>query len=72
MANGIDEIRAMYASRFAIENLNCVVHAHSDIGNFAVDRETVYGLPDGPVNVLAMYEVINNKIQRLFFIREQG
>ena len=72
LARGIDEIRIMYEARFSTPDLLCKVHAHSDIGNFAVDRETVYGLPGGPVDVLAMYEVIDDKIQRLFFIRQEN
>ena len=70
IAEGMDAIRAIYRDRFSVEGLYCNVHATTDIGNFAIDRETVYGLPDGPLNVVAMYEVIDDKIQRVFFIRE--
>ncbi len=70
LAAGIDAVRDMYRARFAVPNLSCRVHATNDIADFAIDRETVYGLPDGPLNVLAMYEVKNNLIQRVFFIRE--
>lgn len=70
VAAGIDAIRQMYQARFSVPNLTCRVHSTSDIGNFAIDRETVYGLPDGPVDVVAMYEVKNNLIQRVFFIRD--
>lgn len=69
VAEGIDQIRAMYTARFAISDLKCKVHSMSDLANFAIDRETVYGLPGGPADIAAMYEVINDKIQRLFFIR---
>jgi hypothetical protein len=69
VAEGIEQIRAMYQTRFAISELTCKVHSTSDIADFAIDRETIYGLPDGPVDIVAMYEVINGKIQRLFFIR---
>ena len=72
IAQGMDEIREMYAKRFSEPNLSCTVHAHSDIGNFAIDRETVYGIADHPVDVVAMYEVINDKIQRVFFIRQNN
>ncbi len=70
VATGIDAIRQMYQTRFSIPNLSCRVHSCNDIGDFAIDRETVYGLPDGPVDVVAMYEVKNNQIQRVFFIRD--
>lgn len=69
LAEGMQAIRAMYQARFATPDLSCRVHSNNDIGDFAIDRETVYGLPDGPVDVVAMYEVKNNLIQRVFFIR---
>jgi hypothetical protein len=69
VAEGINQIRAMYKTRFSIAELTCKVHSTSDLADFAIDRETVYGLPEGPIDIVAMYEVINNKIQRLFFIR---
>ncbi|TDF36359.1 hypothetical protein EYS14_16645 [Alteromonadaceae bacterium M269] len=70
VAEGIKQIKSMYQARFAIPELTCKVHSTSDIADFAIDRETVYGLPDGPVDIAAMYEVIDSKIKRLFFIRE--
>jgi hypothetical protein len=72
IARGMAEIRAFYRSRFSVPGLRCNVHSTSDIGNFAIDRETVYGLPDGPVDIVAIYEVIEDKIQRVFFIRQPG
>jgi hypothetical protein len=69
-ASGIEQIRAIYQQRFNIETLVCKVHSRNDIGNFAIDHETVYGLPEGPVDIVAMYEVIEGKIQRVYFIRE--
>ena len=70
IASGIDAIRKIYEGRFSEPDLYCKVHAHSDIGNFAIDRETVYGIADAPVDVVAMYEVMGGKIQRVFFIRD--
>lgn len=69
VAAGIAAIREMYKGRFATPDLHCKVHATNDIGDFAIDRETVYGLPDGPMDVVAMYEVKGGLIQRVFFIR---
>lgn len=70
VAAGIKAVREMYRARFSVPNLSCRVHATNDIGDFAIDRETIYGLPDGPMDVVAMYEVKNNLIQRVFFIRD--
>ena len=70
LAEGIEAIKKMYQTRFSIPDLSCRVHSSNDIGDFAIDRETIYGLPDGPVDVVAMYEVKNSLIQRVFFIRD--
>ena len=40
-----------------------------EIGDFAVDREVLTGLPGGNVEVLALYEVRQGRIKRIFFIR---
>lgn len=70
IARGIDEIRSIYAQRFSIKNLRCVVHSTSDIGDFAVDKETVYGITDNPTNILAIYQVKSGKIHHVYFIRD--
>ena len=69
VAEGLDAIRAMYTARFATPGLRCVVHHRSEIGNIAIDRETVYTDGSAPVDILAMYEVVDSKIKRVFFVR---
>ena len=69
VANGIEAIRAMYETRFKTPGLRCEVHHRSEIGNIAIDRETVYTDGNSPVDILAMYEVVENRIQRIFFVR---
>lgn len=70
LAHGLKEVRAVYADRFANPRLFCRVHAKMELGDFAIDRETVYGLKDGPLDVVALYEVIAGKIRRVLFVRE--
>ncbi|MEM0944490.1 MAG: nuclear transport factor 2 family protein [Pseudomonadota bacterium] len=69
LAAGAAEIRALYADRFSHEGLTCRVHAHCDIGAFAIDRETVEGLPGGPADILAIYRVEEGLIREVQFIR---
>jgi uncharacterized protein (TIGR02246 family) len=69
IAQGRDAIRALYEVRFATAGLHCEVHHRSEIGNIAIDRETVYTDAGPPVDILAMYEVIDGKIVRIFFVR---
>ena len=69
VAEGIEAIRVMYEARFKTPGLRCEVHHRSEIGNIAIDRETVHTDGNPPVDILAMYEVVENKIQRIFFVR---
>jgi hypothetical protein len=70
VARGHSEMRPLYAERFANPKLYCRVHVKLEIAGFAVDRETLYGLPGGPVDILALYEVKDGLIARVFFLRE--
>lgn len=72
IAKGIDAIAEMYAARFATPGLLCRVHHRSEIGNIAIDRETVYTDGQSSLDILAMYEVVNRKIKRIFFVRGGG
>ncbi len=63
-------MRIFYGERFANQELFCRVHVKLEIAGFAVDRETLYGLPGGPVDILALYDVRDGLIQRVFFLRE--
>ena len=69
IADGIQAIREMYEIRFKTPGLRCEVHHRSEIGNIAIDRETVHSNDNPSVDILAMYEVNNGKIVRVFFIR---
>lgn len=70
IAEGIAAIREMYTARFQTPGLRCEVHHRSEIGNIAIDRETVHTDGNAPVDILAMYEVTESKIARIFFVRD--
>lgn len=69
VADGVEAICTMYQSRFEAPGLHCEVHHRSEIGNVAIDRETVHTEGNPSVDILAMYEVVDGKIKRIFFIR---
>ena len=69
IAQGLEAIRTLYEARFATPGLRCVVHEKSEIGSIAIDRETVYTDGNSPVDILAMYDVIEGRIKRIFFVR---
>jgi hypothetical protein len=70
ICNGLAEIRSAYAKRFA-ENpqLHCTVHQRLEGPTHAIDKETVTGLPSGPLHLMAIYEVRDGLIRSLKFIR---
>lgn len=70
MCNGLAEIRSAYTKRFT-ENpkLHCIVHQRMEGPTHAIDKETVSGLPSGPLHLIAIYEVQDGLIRSLRFIR---
>lgn len=71
-ATGKATITDIYRARFCDNpRLHCVVHSTMDLGDFAIDHETVTGLSDGSeINCLAIYEVRDGLIQSVRFIRK--
>ncbi|UTW55838.1 nuclear transport factor 2 family protein [Kordiimonas sp. SCSIO 12610] len=70
VAKGLDDIRSMYADRFSNKDLRCEVHSKTDLADFAIDRETLSGLPTGTVEIVAMYQVKDDLIHKVYFIRQ--
>jgi hypothetical protein len=71
-AAGKPAITETYRARFSDNpNLHCVVHAKMDLGDYAIDHETVGGLADGSeINCIAIYEVRDALIRSVRFIRQ--
>jgi hypothetical protein len=46
-----------------------VVHQRMEGADFAIDKETVSGLPTGLLHIMAIYEVREGLIRSLQFIR---
>ncbi|MDO9416415.1 nuclear transport factor 2 family protein [Pararhizobium sp.] len=69
IASGMAAIRAFYAERFSNPDLACTVHHKTELGDFAIDRETVTGLPGGPIDFIAIYEVRDGLIRTVRFVR---
>ena len=70
ICDGIDEIRSVYTKRFADNpGLRAEVHQRMEGADFAIDKETVFGLPSGPLHIMAIYEVRDGLIRSLRFIR---
>jgi hypothetical protein len=73
LAVGSEEIRALYAQRFA-ENprLQLTVQARMTLDNVVIDRELISGFDGGvTIEALAIFEIRNGLIQRASFVRRQ-
>jgi hypothetical protein len=67
---GMAAFRAIYANRFASPDLHCEILSRMDLGDFAIDRERVTGIPGGPLDVIAIYEARDGLIRSVRFIRQ--
>jgi uncharacterized protein (TIGR02246 family) len=66
VASGRDEIREHYAELFeAVPDLHCTFTDTLTLGSFVVCAERVTGTPE-PMEALALYEVQDGRIQRLW------
>lgn len=67
---GHDELRRVYGRLFAkATGLRADVRQRVVQGRYVIDRETTYGLPGrGPTTGVAIYEVRNGRIARVWFM----
>ena len=64
-------LRERYGKLFENAALHAALVGRVVIGNIAIDEESVSGLiPDTLVRAVAMYEVSDGLIQRVWFLRE--
>lgn len=69
IADTPNAIRDMYEDRFSNVGLKCVVLEEMDMGNIAIDKEVVSGLPSGDMEIIAIYQVDNGKITKVSFVK---
>ena len=62
------ELAELYATRvFNRPQLHAEIRQRIVLGNKVIDHEHVTGLRDAPVEAVAVYEVVNDLIQRVWF-----
>ena len=54
--------------RFSIPALRAEIVNRMVLGNKVVDHERVHGLPDGVIEAVAIYEVVDGLIQNVWFV----
>lgn len=67
---GRAQVAAFYGDhRFNVANLRAEILNRMVLGNLVVDHERVHGLGPEPTEVVAVYEVANGLIERVWFHR---
>lgn len=62
--------REAYAKRFKTPGLHAKVTQRMELGNFVIDYEEVSGIEiDKKSYVIAMYEISNQKISKVWFLK---
>jgi hypothetical protein len=65
--SGSRSLAEFYAGhRFCHEGLRAEILRRIAVGNVVVDHERVHGLPGGPVEIIATYEVVDGLIRRVW------
>lgn len=71
IAEGAADLRERYSKRFASEDLHAEIVNRMVLGNRVIDHEHITGMqPDRTVKAIAIYEIENELIQRVWFIME--
>ena len=67
---GKTALREFYINhRFNLPDLHAKLTSRISTGNFVIDHEHITGLGDNIVELVAIYEVGDNLIQRVWFLR---
>ena len=54
-------------NRFTLPDLHAKIVNRMIVGNRVVDHEHIVGLPDGPREAIAVYEVVGDRIRTVWF-----
>lgn len=69
IAAGQAQLRERYSQRFSNPELHATVVQRIVRGNYVIDHEEIVGMtPDAVVKAVAIYELVDEKIQRVWFI----
>lgn len=65
--SGKAQLREVYRARFAATNLHAEILARIVLGNKVIDHERVRGIKEHPIEALAVYEIVSDLIQNVWF-----
>jgi len=65
---GKRQLTEFYATqRFNLPGLRAEIVNRIVLGDKVIDHERVWGVRDGPIEVVAIYEVVGDRIERVWF-----
>jgi hypothetical protein len=64
-----DALKEVYRQKFANKNLKARISDRLAKGRFVIDREKVAGVGEGELDVIVVYEVADDLIRKVSFIR---
>ncbi len=68
LSKGKNQMRKDYAFFNTVPNLHCEIKERIIQGNTIIDKESVTGFGNKPLEATAIYQVENDKIKRVYFI----
>lgn len=69
--SGMAQLRELYTDRFSLPDLQAQILNRISVGNVVIDHEELVGLvPGETVRVIAIYEIEEDLIRKVRFIRE--
>ncbi|MFA0964433.1 amidohydrolase family protein [Roseivirga sp. BDSF3-8] len=70
VSKGKEVMRQRYGQMFEqLPELHCKLTDRVVLGNTVIDKEYVTGVPNGPVEAIAIYKIENGRIARVYFVR---
>lgn len=69
LAKGKDAMRKDYAFFKQVPELHCEIKSRIVQGNIVIDKESVSGFGEKPLEATAIYHIENNKIKKVYFIQ---
>jgi hypothetical protein len=64
---GQAQLREVYAKRFASPNLHATIVNRIATGDKVIDHERVVGIEAGPIEAVAVYQVVDGLISNVWF-----
>lgn len=61
----------VYRQRFQTPGLRAEILNRIELGNKVIEHERVYGISEQPTDIAVIYEVIDGKIQNVWFFRAE-